>query len=546
MNTKHTSYWQSIWHRFRSRPSGMLGLCILLLFVCVALFAPFLASSIPLCVVYDNTLYFPLFRYLFSESFFTKKIDIFYNLLGIVTIAFLCSFFFQKNVRRYVQLVLIALQLVGFWFFGFFYAVDPANSPRLNIEKQKAFLELKGVKTSPIVKRQKITIPSWEFDLAYMTPYAKLLLLLKEKTSLAHHKRVLGLLEKSGFSPRDAYTPYKIEKEQELKTIKRFQKELDRDKSRYNKNIKEEKELRKKLKNGQVPTKTVIEKLVLLEEENTHYEELQNRLQYILDRHVWVEKNVKKITFLMMPLVRDFHWEDDAGGEQALNVQLPFYEQTRITHKDLMAALIFGSRISLMVGFLATVLSLVIGISLGLICGFYGARLDLIFCRFVEVWESMPAFFMLLFIITIMQTKSIFVIIAVIAIFGWTQGFRFVRAETFRQRSLSYVFATKALGFSDMRILFSHILPNAILAVLALLPFDIMRAITQEAGLAFLGLGEEQSCSWGVLMDEGRFAFPAESALLWPPATVLTILLISIAFVGASFQWAMNPKAQSE
>ena len=78
--------------------------------------------------------------------------------------------------------------------------------------------------------------------------------------------------------------------------------------------------------------------------------------------------------------------------------------------------------------------------------------------------------------------------------------------------------------------------------VIALLPFDIMAAITREAALAFLGLGEEHSCSWGVLMDEGRMAFPQESALLWPPAIALTVLLMAIAFVGNALQTALDPK----
>ncbi|MBS0638073.1 MAG: ABC transporter permease subunit, partial [Verrucomicrobia bacterium] len=119
-----------------------------------------------------------------------------------------------------------------------------------------------------------------------------------------------------------------------------------------------------------------------------------------------------------------------------------------------------------------------------------------------------------------------------------------IRAETFRQREMLYVDASKAIGFPDRTILLRHILPNSILAVLALLPFDIMAAVSREAALAFLGLGEEQSCSWGVLMDEGRAAFPADSSLLWPPAIVLTILLVAIASVGQSLQAALDPKTE--
>ena len=90
--------------------------------------------------------------------------------------------------------------------------------------------------------------------------------------------------------------------------------------------------------------------------------------------------------------------------------------------------------------------------------------------------------------------------------------------------------------------MFVHILPNAIPPLLTLLPFAIMGAISSEAGLSFLGLGEEGSCSWGVLMDEGRTAFPGESYLLWPPVIVLTILLIAIALAGDALRDAMDPR----
>jgi peptide/nickel transport system permease protein len=98
------------------------------------------------------------------------------------------------------------------------------------------------------------------------------------------------------------------------------------------------------------------------------------------------------------------------------------------------------------------------------------------------------------------------------------------------------------MGYRDNQIIFSHMLPNAIPPLLTLIPFAIMGAITSEAGLSFLGLGEEGSNSWGVLMDEGRSVFPAESYLLWPPAILLTILLVSIAIVGDAFRDSLDPK----
>ena len=154
----------------------------------------------------------------------------------------------------------------------------------------------------------------------------------------------------------------------------------------------------------------------------------------------------------------------------------------------------------------------------------------------------MPSFFMLLMVVAITQSKSIFLVVAVIGIFGWTGFARYIRGEFLKQRNLPYVEACRAMGFRDARIVFSHILPNAVPPLLTLLPFAVMGAITSEAGLSFLGLGEEGSCSWGVLMDEGRTAFPGESYLLWPPALMLTILLVAVALVGDALRDALDPK----
>jgi len=154
----------------------------------------------------------------------------------------------------------------------------------------------------------------------------------------------------------------------------------------------------------------------------------------------------------------------------------------------------------------------------------------------------MPTFFMLLMIVAFLQSKSIFLVIGIIGLFGWTNFSRFVRGEFLKQKQLPYVEACHALGFNNRRIMFNHLLPNAIPPLLTLIPFAIMSAMTSEAGLSFLGLGEEGSTSWGVLMDEGRSAFPSESYLLWPPALLLTTLLVAIAIVGDTLRDALDPK----
>ena len=276
--------------------------------------------------------------------------------------------------------------------------------------------------------------------------------------------------------------------------------------------------------------------------DSLEYKMAETKIAYVQDRRQWLEEQAKKIHWMLMPLISNFHWQDDAGGSQSLNQIVPWWDLTRINRKDLLSALIFGIRISLSVGIIAVGIALVIGIPIGAFAGFYAGTFDIITCRLLEIWESMPTFFMLLIVVAMMQSKSIFIVITVIGLFSWTTFTRYIRGEFFKQRNLPYVEACRAQGFNDLYIIFSHILPNAIPPILTLLPFAIMGAITSEAGLSFLGLGEEGSCSWGVLMDEGRTAFPAESYLLWPPAILLTVLLVSIALVGDALRDAIDPK----
>ena len=466
------NYWLEVCSRSRNNPLGLVALCVLLLFVAMALWAPFLASSKPLCVVWDDQYYFPLFRYLFCTTFFTKKIDIFFNVFGMLVLFQGIALLFNRGLQRVVSWFLYALALFIFIYFGFYHVSDPAISIEKNHEKQRALLMSKKA-------------PSWDFELQFMTPYAKLNLVVGELVKMAQAKSLTSALHTETVPP---YSLLGIDLANEKK-----QKEINPDVCRF-----------------------------------------------IEERRHWLEKEVKNVSFIFFPPVRPFHWEDDVGGSQSMNLRLSFWQASRLSRKDLIAALIFGSRISLLVGFLSCSLSLLIALPLGLASGFYGGKRDICICRFVEVWESMPAFFMLLLIVTVLGTKSLLLIIAIIALFGWTGIFRFVRAEVLRQREFVYVEACRSIGLADGQILARHILPNALVAVIALLPFDIMAAITREAAISFLGLGEEISCSWGVLMDEGRSAFPAESVLLWPPAFMLSLLLISIALLGDALQKAMD------
>lgn len=501
MANEHTTYWTMVKRRFLHHRIGVAAVIILILFCLVGIYAPFLAASKPLIVEYNNSWYFPLFRYLFFNGYYTKPVDLFFNLLIFTFPLFLLAFVLTKNRFRIAILsLLFVIQLSLSILFAEGFVKDPSSDPSLNKMRQAALTTAgKGFR------------PSWSFNLQYMNDYAKLNLLLQYQQRKFQHQRLQRYLASFNQHSKDTSIT--------MPTL--WQQNLN---------------------NESAQIKNLSKALSTLDPSSAAFLQANERKQYLVDRRQWLENESNNIKHEIMPLLSPFHWEDDAGGSQMLNRTVSFSDLTRINRKDLVAALIFGVRISLVVGITSIALALIIGVPIGAFSGFYGGKFDIIVCRLLEIWESMPAFFMLLMIVAVLQSKSLFLIITVIGLFGWTTFSRYARGEFFKQRNLAYVEACHSVGFTNRHIMFSHILPNAIPPILTLLPFAIMGAITSEAGLSFLGLGEEGSTSWGVLMDEGRSAFPGESYLLWPPAILLTILLIAIALVGDALRDALDPR----
>lgn len=502
--TAPDSYWKMMWKRFYKHRLGRWALYVVILFCLAGIYAPFLASSRPLFVMYEGEPYFPLFRYLFYKGFFTKRIDIFFN-IAILTfpLAVLSLYFFKQSMRKVAITAVALLHLAIFIFLIYFPLSDPAADLTLNKERHQ-ILQEKGPSWQP----------TWAFELRHMTPYAKLNLLLRYRQSYVQNQSLQRYKEEYQESLKRLAAP--ITPLPTLWNMHRHHEEQDMAR------------LKKIMENNP--------------QGSPAYQSAEEKLQFIVDKRQWLQEQSQGLKYDIMPLLSPFHWEDDAGGQQALNRFLPWWKLTRINRKDLLAALIFGIRISLTVGIISVAIALLIGIPIGAFAGYYAGKTDIVVSRLLEIWEAMPVFFMLLMIVALLQSKSIFLVTAVIGFFGWTQFSRYIRGEFFKQRNLPYVEACHALGFSSNYTIFKHILPNAIPPVLTLLPFAIMGAITSEAALSFLGLGEEGSCSWGVLMDEGRNVFPAESYLLWPPAILLTLLLVAIALVGDSLRDTLDPK----
>ncbi len=527
----HYSYLQTIWRQFLRHKLGVLGLSVVLIYVLAAVYAPFLASSKPLAVKYDGVWYFPLFKYLFFRGFYTKPVDLFFNLLMItLPLAAIILLALQRGrVRKRLLTGIAALQIAAFAGILFGPVHDPEEDSVLIQDRQAA---IKAAAAHNLHSKFPIPLPNrfWQFDLAYMNSYKRLELVLQNIQQQERHQALMRYAADFG-SPIPSL--WQIKQAQEAKALAGYEKEIH--------SYAKEAEMAVFifpliLQLPESPfTKALFHAL-------NRYIEAELNKQYIEQKNTWLKEQEQLVAFKIMPLISHYHWEEDAGGTQSFNQYAGWLDLTRVNRKDLTAALIFGARVSLVVGIVAIAIALIIGVPIGAWAGYYGGYRDIVISRLLEVWESMPTFFMLLLVVAMLQSKSIFLVIAVIGLFGWTGFCRFTRGEFFKQRNLAYIEACKSQGFSDKYIMFTHILPNAIPPVLTLLPFAIMGAMTSEAGLSFLGLGEEGSSSWGVLMDEGRNAFPGESYLLWPPALLLTILLVAIALVGDALRDSIDPK----
>ena len=209
--------------------------------------------------------------------------------------------------------------------------------------------------------------------------------------------------------------------------------------------------------------------------------------------------------------------------------------------RDVLARLIYGFRISVLFGLLLTVFSSIIGVAAGAVQGYFGGRVDLIFQRFLEIWSSIPSLFVLIIISSVL-IPGFWTLLFVLLLFHWVYLVGVVRAEFLRGRNFEYVTAARALGLSDTRIMFKHLLPNAVVATLTFLPFKLSGSITALTALDFLGLGlPPGSPSLGELLAQGKANLQAPWLGLAAFISIAGLLTLLI-FVGEAVRDALDPR----
>lgn len=210
--------------------------------------------------------------------------------------------------------------------------------------------------------------------------------------------------------------------------------------------------------------------------------------------------------------------------------------------RDLLSRMIWGSRASLKVGFIAVGIAIFIGTIVGAIAGFYGGRTDSILMRFVDIMLAFPSFFLMLAIIAIVE-PSISTIMIVIGITGWMDVSRLVRSEFLTLKERDFIAAAKVSGAGDARIIFRHIMPNAMSPVFVAATFGIAGAILTESGLSFLGLGvQPPEPSWGNILASGKSNLTVAWWLSVYPGLAILITVLSYNLIGEGLRDALDPR----
>jgi microcin C transport system permease protein len=209
--------------------------------------------------------------------------------------------------------------------------------------------------------------------------------------------------------------------------------------------------------------------------------------------------------------------------------------------RDVLARVIYGFRVSVLFGLILTGFSAAIGVCAGAVQGYFGGWTDLLFQRFIEIWSSMPVLYILLIMAAVLP-PGFWVLLFIMLLFSWVGIVGVVRAEFLRARNFEYVNAARALGVSNLAIMFRHLLPNAMVATLTFLPFILNGSITTLTSLDFLGLGlPPGSASLGELMSQGRNNLQAPWLGL-SGFVVISLMLSLLIFVGEATRDAFDPR----
>ena len=257
----------------------------------------------------------------------------------------------------------------------------------------------------------------------------------------------------------------------------------------------------------------------------------------------YIIQKIKQDGWMVMPLIpfsyNTVDYEIDTPAPSAPDKH--HWLGTDDEGRDIAARILYGIRLSVVFAFLLTLFSSIIGIVVGAIQGYFGGKIDIILQRFIEIWESLPQLFILIIVASVFL-PTFWTILLILMLFSWTSLTTMVRAEFLRARNFEYVMAAKALGVGNFRIIFRHILPNALVTSITFIPFILSESIVALTSLDFLGLGlSGEYPSLGDLVRQGKDNLQAP----WIGITIFIVLsglLTTLIFIGEGVRDAFDTR----
>jgi peptide/nickel transport system permease protein len=210
--------------------------------------------------------------------------------------------------------------------------------------------------------------------------------------------------------------------------------------------------------------------------------------------------------------------------------------------RDMLAMLISGARVSLLVGLIATGIAIILGTIIGVMSAYLGGWVDNALMRFTDVIMTFP-FFLLLVLIVFIFGPSLAFIVLVIGLTGWTGTARLLRSEALSLRTREFVTAAKAMGASDNRVIFRHLIPNVISLIIVIATLSIPGVILAEAALSFIGLGDPTVPSWGIILKDGQNSLRTAWWVAVEPGIMIFLTVLAFNFLGDGLRDAFDPKS---
>ncbi len=264
------------------------------------------------------------------------------------------------------------------------------------------------------------------------------------------------------------------------------------------------------------------------------------------DNHFAVAGGIVVAFLFLISFLAPYITSYDPSAIDAYHVLMPpsarHWMGTDELGRDVFTRVVYGARISLMVGFVAVGIAVVIGTLIGLVSGFYGKWIDSTLMRFVDIMLCFPTFFLILAVIALLG-PSIWYIMIIVGLTGWMGVARLVRAEVLSIRERDFILAARSIGASDVRIIFRHILPNAMGPVLVAATLGVAGAILTESALSFLGIGvQPPTPSWGNILTSGKDYIEFAWWLSLYPGLAILVTVLAYNLLGEGIRDAIDPR----